>query len=361
MTPTLIIRSLPNTSQSRRKCSVRLPQILLEKNWKPTQKLIPNLFSKTNYVTHYRNLQFYLKHGLVLTNVHRILSFTQGAWLKPWIEFCTTQRQNAKSEFESDLAKLQANATFGKTIEQVRNRQNIRLIADSAKLRKAVSKPSYRQARIINPDLVMVRATPLKITLNKPIAVGFCVLELSKLSMYEFYYEYLKAKYQSRCMLLFTDTDSLCCEIQTSDIYRDMGEAAELFDTSNFDPEHPLYSKKNHRVLGKMKSETGSTPPTEFVGLRAKMYSLSCGKKSQKKAKGVKKNYVKKNVQHQSFLNILRNSATNTQAKFRVLKSTNHVVNTVEMTKLCLSALDDKRYILKDGMHTLAYGHYSLN
>ena len=135
---------------------------LAGKTWKPTQKLIPNLFDKTNYVTHYRNLQFYLKHGLILTKVHRVLSFTQHTWLKPWIEFCTTQRQNAKSEFESDLAKLQADATFGKTMEQVGNRQNIRLIADSAKLSKAVSKPSYRQAQIINPDLVMVRAAPQK-------------------------------------------------------------------------------------------------------------------------------------------------------------------------------------------------------
>jgi len=171
---------------------------LAGKTWKPTQKLILNLFNKTNYVTHYRNLQFYMKHGLILTKVHRVLSFTQRAWLKPWIQLCTTQRQNAKSEFESDLAQLQANATFGKTMEQVRNRQNIRLIADSAKLRKAVSKPSYRQAQLINPDLVMVRAAPQKIMLNKPIAVGFSVLELSKLSMYEFYYDYLKPKYESR-------------------------------------------------------------------------------------------------------------------------------------------------------------------
>ena len=85
----------------------------------------------------------------------------------------------------------------------------------------------------------MVRAAPQKVMLNKPVAVGFSVLELSKLSMYEFYYDYMKPKYENRCKLLFTDTDSLCCEIQTSDIYRDMGEAAHLYDTSNFDPTHP--------------------------------------------------------------------------------------------------------------------------
>ena len=333
---------------------------LIGDTWKPAPKLIPNLKDKKKYVTHYRNLQFYIKHGLVLTKVHRILSFTQRPWLKSWIDLCTTQRQNAKSDFEADLAKLQANATYGKTVENVRNRQNIRLIADPQKLRKAVSKPSYQQSTIINPDLVMVRAGRQKVLLNKPIAVGFCILELSKLTMYNFFYEYLKPKYENRVKLLFTDTDSFCCEIQTQDLYRDMGEAADLFDTSNFDHVHPLYSTRNHRVLGKMKSETGSTPPLEFVGLRSKMYSLSCGNKSQRKAKGVQKRYVKKHVQHQSFLDVLRNISRTTDAKFRTFKSTNHILNTVEITKLCLCALDDKRYVLDDGERTLAYGHYSL-
>jgi len=335
-------------------------QSLAGSHWRPSKKLIPNLYNKTHYVTHYRNLQFYVKQGMKMTKIHRILSFSQSTWLKGWIDLCTAQRQNARSEFEADLAKLQANATFGKTMEQVRKRANLRLIADPVKLLKAVSKPSYREAQIINKDLVMVRAAQQKVTLNKPIAVGFCILELSKLAMYEFYYNYLKTKYQNRCSLLFTDTDSLCCQIQTADIYQDMSESMDLFDTSNFDKDHALYSTHNHRVLGKMKSETSSTAPLEFVGLRAKMYSLSCGKKSQKKAKGIKKHYVKKRLQHQSFLDVLHNSSHTTNAKFRLFRSTNHVINTVEMTKLCLSALYDKRYILSDGMHTLAYGHYSL-
>ncbi len=333
---------------------------LAGRRWRPTEKLVPNLYDKSHYVTHYRNLQFYIKHGLVLTKIHRVLSFTQYRWLKKWIDFCTAERQNAQSEFDSDLAKLQINATFGKTMEQVRNRVNIRLIADPNKLRKAVSKPSYRQAQIINSDLVMVRAAAQKILLNKPIAVGFCILELSKVTMYKFYYDYMKPKYQDRCMLLFTDTDSLCCQIETPDLYHDMGEKLDLFDTSNFDPNHPLYSRKNHRVLGKMKSETGSDPPVEFVGLRAKMYSLLCGIKSQKKTKGIQKSYVKKHVQHQSFLKVLKNASQTTTAKFRAFKSTNHVLNTVEISKLCLCAMDDKRYVLDDGERTLAYGHYLL-
>ena len=222
---------------------------------------------------------------------------------------------------------------------------------------------SFRQSEIINSELVMVRAARTKVKLNKPIAVGFSILEISKLIMYEFYYGYLKAKYQERCSLLFTDTDSLCCEIQKEDLYRDMGENLELFDTSNFEVGHPQYSTSNRRILGKFKSETGSIPPKEFVGLRAKMYSLDVPgntAKSQRKAKGIQKHYVKKHMHHGQFLEVLRHAGKNTMCRFRAFRSTNHVVNTVEMTKLCLCAFDDKRYILGDGIHTLAYGHYSL-
>ena len=125
-------------------------QNLIGKNWVSSQKLIPNLHDKTNYVTHYRHLQFYVKQGLELTKIHRVLSFSQGRWLKPWVDLCTSQRENAQSQFESDLAnaKLQVNSTYGKAMESVRNRVNIRLIADPVKLRKAVSKPSYLCLRL---------------------------------------------------------------------------------------------------------------------------------------------------------------------------------------------------------------------
>jgi len=150
----------------------------ISENWKSSKKLVPNLLNKSHYVAHYRNLQFYVDHGLLLTKIHRILSFRQGPWLKPWIDYCTTKRKTAKSEFESDLAKLQANATFGKTMEQVRHRVNIRLICDPHKLTKAVSRVTFRQSEIINDDLVMVRGARKAVTLNKPISVGFTILEI---------------------------------------------------------------------------------------------------------------------------------------------------------------------------------------
>jgi len=172
----------------------------------------------------------------------------------------------------------------------------------------------------------MVRGARQKVKLDKPIAVGFSILELSKLTMYEFYYEYLKDHYGDRCKLLFTDTDSLCCEIKTVDIYADMGRNLDMFDTSNFAPDHPLYSMQNHRVLGKMKSETGSLPPDEFVGMRAKNYSLNVPgamSKCQKKVKGVQKHYVKKHVRHSHFIDVLRNSQKTTMSKLCTIRSKN--------------------------------------
>ena len=178
--------------------------------------------------------------------------------------------------------------------------------------------------------------------------------------MYHFYYDHLKATYGDCCSLLFTDTDSVCCEIQTGDLYADMGKSLDLYDTSNFASDYPLYSATNHCVLGKFKSETGSSPPMKVDGLRAKMYSLHAPTKPFIKVKGVQKHYVRKNVRHENFVEVLRNITRSTTCRFYVFKSTNHRVNTVEIANLCLCAFDDKRYILDDGVHTRAYGHHLL-
>jgi len=141
-----------------------------------------------------------------------------------------------------------------------------------------------------------------------------------------------------------------------------MGDSLDLYDTSNFDPTLPQYSPDNRRVLGKFKSETASTPPDEFVGLRAKMYSLRVHGSPSKCF--VQKHYVRKRVRHEHFVRVLRNvnaclnGELSVLSTFRSFKSTNHVMNTVEISKLCLCAFDDKRHIEDDGVHTLAYGHY---
>jgi hypothetical protein len=172
------------------------------------------------------------------------LKFDQSPWLKPYIDHCTEQRRSSKTKFETDLYKLMANAVFGKSMEQMRNRINVRLISDKKKAMKAISKPTFLNSEIINEDLLMVRASRMKLTLNKPIYISFAILELSKLIMYQFHYDYIVPKYGDKATLLFTDTDSLCYHVTTDDIYADMAADIDLYDTSNFDADHPLYSKK---------------------------------------------------------------------------------------------------------------------
>jgi len=284
--------------------------------------------------------------------------------MRSYVRLCTDNRKNASSEFEKDFWKLCVNATFGKSMENVRNRVNVRLIHDPLAGITAVAKPTFVSSKIINDDLVMIHATKPCVTLDKPIFTGFCILELSKVIMYDFHYNHIIKKYtHSNVKLLFTDTDSLCYYIRTANIYKDMKDDHMLYDTSNFEPDHPdplirsLYSKTNAKELGKFKSETGSVAPTEFVGLRAKMYSLLLGDKFKMTAKGIKKSFIKHHLDHQTFLNTLR-SRRPTEAEFLSFASNNHQLKTLKIKKVGLSAYDDKRFILEDGMSSFAYGHY---
>ena len=322
--------------------------------------LVPTLMDKEKYVTHIRNLKLYVSLGLVVTKIHRIVAFDQRAWLEPYIDFNTCKRRNAKTEFEKDFYKLMNNSVFGKSMESVRKRMNVKLINDKKRFEKSIAKPTCKRFVIINDNLVMVECARKTVKQNKPLYVGFVVLELSKVLMYNFHYNMIRKRYDAEmAKLLFTDTDSLCYHIKTEDVYRDMLEDMDYYDTSNYPPDHFLYSKQNEKVIGKFKDETKSVPPLEFCGLRSKMYSLKCGKITKRTAKGIKKSYMKHHLKHEAFLKALRKEKLD-PAEFQTFKSSNHVVKTVTIKKIGLSPYDMKRYILPDGISTLAYGHYKI-
>ena len=260
------------------------------KNAKST-KLITNLCKKEKYVIHERNLKQAVDAGLILTKIHRVLEFDQKPWLKEYIDFNTEKRKQAKNDFEKDFFKLMNNAVFGKTMENLRKRKNVKLITEIQRLNKYVSKPGFVSSKIFNDNLVAVHNVKEQLVLNKPVYVGFCILDLSKWLMYDFHYGYTKNKYGEKAQLLFTDTDSLCYEVETEDFFKDMYDNKHLFDLSDIDDENPTIGKykdiTNKKVIGVFKPEHVNSNIKEFIGLRSKMYSLLLENGAEKKtAKG---------------------------------------------------------------------------
>ena len=323
------------------------------------EKLVPNLRDKNHYVLHYRNLQLYLGLGMKLKKVHRALRFEQSPWMEPYIRMNTELRKQATNAFEKDLYKLMNNSVFGKTMENLRKRVDVKLVRshEEDKLRRLISSPSFARANIFDDDLAAIEVHKSRLVLNRPVYVGMSILDLSKTLMYDFYYGQLKNQYGDRCQLLYTDTDSLLLEIQTKDVYRDMGKHAELYDTSDYPREHTLHSVENKKVLGKMTDECAGRPIAEYIGLRPKMYSiLEANGDNTKKAKGVKKYVVKKHIRHNQYREALFEKTT-FHHSMNILRSERHRIYGQHLHKVSLSPFDSKRWIAENGVETLAYGH----
>ena len=324
-------------------------------------KLIPTLRNKEKYVLHYRNLQLYIDLGLKLTKIHRVLEFNQSPWLKQYIDFNTQKRTNAKNPFEKDFFKLMNNSVFGKTMENIRKRVDVKLVTDEKKLLRLAAKPTYVSTKIINENLIIVHKIKETITLNKPAYVGMCILDLSKTLMYNFHYNNIKQKYGSKAKLLFTDTDSLTYEIEAEDVYSDFWKDKHMFDNSDYTESSPYFDKTNKKVIGKFKDEAAGVPVCEFVGLRSKMYSyIKDNQKGEKTAKGIKKNIIKNNLKHINYKETLFDKKQ-MHHKMKTIRSKNHQLGSYEINKVSLSCYDDKRYLLEDGINSYAYGHYAIN
>ena len=203
-------------------------------------KLIPNLWNKKKYVINYENLKQYLSLGLKLTKIHRGIKFEESQWLEKYIALNTKLRTAAANEFEKDFFKLMNNSVFGKTMENIRNRVNIKLVNDRKKAEKLSAKPNFTHCNIFSENLVAIHVKKTKLFFNKPVYLGMCILDLSKTLMYDFHYNYTKQKYEDKAKLLFTDTDSLMYEIETKDFYEDISKNVKRrFDTSNYPHNHP--------------------------------------------------------------------------------------------------------------------------
>ena len=137
-----------------------------------------------------------------------------------------------------------------------------------------VSEPNYHTINLISEDLSIIEMKKTKVKMNKPICLGLSILEISKILMDEFWYDYMKPKYNDNVGLCYMDTDSFIMNIKTNDIYKDISDVVDnRFDTSNYEVKRPLSMGKNKKVIGLMKDELGGEIITEFSALRPKTYN----------------------------------------------------------------------------------------
>ena len=186
------------------------------------KNFIINLLNKKKYVVHIKSLKQALNHGLKLKKVHRIIEFNQKAWLKLYIDMNTELRKVAGNHFEKDFYKLMNNAVFGKTMENIRKHRNIKLVTTDKKRSKLVSEPNYHTINLISEDPSIIEMKKTKVKMNKPIYLGLSILEISKILMYEFCYDYMKPKYDNNVKLCYINTDSFIMNIKTNDFYEDI-------------------------------------------------------------------------------------------------------------------------------------------
>ena len=323
-------------------------------------KLTCTLYDKENYVVHIRALKQALNKGLILIKVHKVIQFDQKAWLKSYIDMNTRLRKKAKNVLEKEFFKLMNNSVFGKTMENVRNHRDIKIVTTNKQRNKLASEPNYHTTKYISKNLLIMEMKKTEVIMNKPIYLSQAILDISKILIYEFWYDYIKPKYGDKARLCYMDTDSFIIYIETEDFYKGIANDVEgRFDTSKYNEndKRPLPIGKNKKALGFFKDELDGKIMIEFTALRAKVYAYLMEDGSEhKKAKGMKKCIIKKEITLENYKKALFNSEIVLKSQQRS-KSDHHKVYTEEVNKIALSNKDDKRLHTFDRIAT--YPHRS--
>ena len=332
--------------------------------FKSHRKLLLNQFDKENYVVHYRLLKFYLEMGMKIKKINCAIQFTQKPFLKPYIDYNSKKRANAKNPFEKDYNKLKNNALFGKTMENVRKRMKFKLITDAERAEKLMRSPLFMDHVFIDEDICGMKLFKDSVLLSKPIYIGQAVLDFSKLEMYHLYYKILKTcPLIHDVELLGGDTDSFQLRfIMNEKIHFDEVKKylRPYFDSSNYPTDHPLFSNENKAKLGCFKDECAGREIEEMILLRPKMYSIKFKDSSDsiKRAKGISKRVVK-NMKHKQYRDAYKHMKL-TKVSMTILKSKDQEIRTTTFEKRALSAWEDKRcWISKN--HSLPHGHHDTN
>ena len=318
------------------------------KNYTKSKELICDWSDKKKYLIHYRMLKFYVRHGMIVEKIHEIISFKQSKWLESYISFNTQKRNKAEIDFEKDFFKLLVNDAFGKFLENVRNRLDLELIKKD-NIKKSINQQSKLTFNGIQKSYENYYSYTFKkneVVMDKAIYVGFAILELSKLHMYETYYDTLQPYFgQENLQLHYIDTDGKILSMKTKDIIKDLKILEDIFDFSNLDENHELFSVRNKKVIGKFKIETPKNIwIDEIVCLRSKAYSFECKNniESKNKIKGISKSQSK-HIKFEEYYNCLFGGEYQKECDNYIIRSINHEMVLQDVKKSTLSIFDDKR------------------
>ena len=268
----------------------------------------------------------------------------------------TGLRKEAKNDFEKDFFKLMNNSVFGKTMKNVRNHKDIKIVTTNKQRNKFALEPNYHTTKYISKYLLIMEMKEAEVKMNKPVYLGQAILDISKTLMYEFWYHYIKPKYRDNARICYMDTDSFIINIKTEDFYKDIANDVERWiNTSNYDEndKRPLPIGKNKKVIGFFKDELGGKIMTEFIA-KAYPYLKEDGSE-HKKVKGTKKCIIKRELTFENYRKSLFDSKIVLKSQQR-FKSDHHIVHTEEVNKIVISSNDDKRLQTFDRITTYPYG-----
>ena len=270
-------------------------------------------------------------------------------------------RTKTDNDFEKDFWKLMNNSFYGKTMENISNRCIVELVNNPHDLKRLASKDNLKDIIDFNGDFKAVLMNYNSMYFNKPIYLGQVILDYSKLVMYKFYYDIIE-KHFPKNEILYSDTDIIVLNIYTVDLYKDLEQIKDHLDTSDYPKDHPLYSNKNKKVIGKFKDELNGNIMTKFIGLRSKLYAFEYLENSAVKfkclAKGVNKT-TKTEFIFDDYDKCLFEKKVTHKAMFSLIHK-NHNIFLNELIKIGLSPYDDKRFICDNGIDTLPlYDYFS--
>lgn len=352
-----------------------LKEVYNKTNYKQ-RKLTSTFFDREKIVLHALNLKLYLQLGMKIKEIFRVIQFDQKPFMKTWVDFCTEKRSQATNEFSKNFWKLLVNSVYGKTIESIVNRKQVKICRDDISFSKLCSKPNYDRHIIINENLVIVLMNPETVKVDKPYYIGFSILEISKFIMYDFFYNILRPYFgDDGVTLLYSDTDSLAINIHTTDLLLDLKNLEPNMDFSNLNKNHPLFSEQNKAQLFKFKEEFGLRPISRLCALKSKVYSFEIACKHENgvdsfglclecsntnftgdnfnRLKGIQKRTAR-NIQFSSYLKCLSDFSAQREKTFQI-RSKKQKIETTMVSKISLSSFCDKRFILNCGIHSRPY------